>query len=91
MKIQNNIHLSKCTEQEGIDLFKLAGYEVTVADHTFAIWADGRKVMGCSNKDQLQNPSFIMCNLIQKMAYRNGVEKGKEIIQNAIKKTLNIS
>ena len=81
---------TRITEQEGINILEVAGYEVTVTERTFAVYSNGNKKYGCSNRGWLQSLDFIIKHVIQEHARSDGFEAGKNKMQRDIKKLLNI-
>lgn len=90
MKIQNNITLSSCRQEEGIEILRLAGYDVKVLDRTFSIWKDGKKIMGFSTLKYLTQPHYLMKNVVQYLATSKGIDTGRKMVQTEMKNLLDL-
>lgn len=91
MKIHNNVNFSTCTQEEGIDLLRLAGFTVRIKDRTFGVYYKGTKRYGSSNINELQNPAFLMTHFIKDHSYYKGLTDGKNEIRRKFKELLNIN
>lgn len=90
MKVQNNIKLSICTEDEGIDLLRLAGFNIKKSSNYFYIYDDDDLISGNCNISLLKNPEFLMRIFIKRESYNKGVERGKKEMQESFKSLLDI-
>ena len=77
------------TQQEGINIFNAAGFEVSIQGHGFHLMRDGKKAYYHSNKQELKRLNSVL-KTIQQDSFNKGYKKGAEDKQNEIKKSLGL-
>ena len=84
------MELNKCTLEEGIMLFKMAGYEILLYTEGWQILENEEVVAIYSDLKLLQDPTFILRAIIRPINYSKGIAEGVKEVKDNIKSYLGI-
>lgn len=84
------MELNKCTQEEGVKLLKIAGYEVLIYPTCFQIFDNQILIKEQWNLEFLENPTFLIKNLIRPINYSQGFNAGKVQVKEEVKSYLGL-
>lgn len=85
------MELNKCTQEEGILLLKMAGYDTLIHSDGWQILENEEVVAGFSGLEFLQNPTFLLKAIVRPINYSKGIAEGSKQVKNNIKSYLGIN
>lgn len=84
------MELNKCTQEEGIMLLKMAGYDVLIHSDGWQILENSEVVAGYSELEFLQNPTYLLKAVVRPINYSKGIAEGHKEVKDNIKSYLGI-